>query len=138
MIAVSGKLTICFEEPFWIGVFEKIEDGKLSVAKVRFGAEPKDYEVYDFVLKHYYKLRFSQAVATTVKEVARNPKRRQREVRRQLHVNEIGTKSQQALKLQQEQMKTDRKTKSREQKEAENQLKFELKQQKRRNKHKGR
>ena len=29
-----------------------------------FGAEPKDYEIYDFVLKNYYRLKFSLAVAT--------------------------------------------------------------------------
>ena len=51
---VSGKLTVYFDEPFWVGVFERIEDGKLSAAKVTFGTEPKDYEVYEFVLKHYY------------------------------------------------------------------------------------
>ena len=34
MDKVSGKLTVYFEEPFWVGVFECIEDGKLSVAKV--------------------------------------------------------------------------------------------------------
>ncbi len=45
--------------------------------------EPKDYEVYDFVLKNYYQLRFSPAVATDVKEIGRNPKRVQREVRKQ-------------------------------------------------------
>ena len=49
-----------------------------SVCKVTFGAEPKDYEVYDFVLKNYYQLRFSPAVATDVKETGRNPKRIQR------------------------------------------------------------
>lgn len=32
MDKVSDKLTVYFEEPFCIGVFEKIEDGKLSVA----------------------------------------------------------------------------------------------------------
>ncbi len=46
------KLTVFFEEPFWIGVFERIENGKLSAAKVTFGAAPKDYEVYEFILKH--------------------------------------------------------------------------------------
>ena len=80
-------------------------------------AEPKDYEVYDFVLKNYYRLRFSPAVATGVKETGRNPKRVQREVQN----TGIGTKSQQALKLQQEQLKTERKIVSREQKEAEKQ-----------------
>ena len=49
----SGKLTVYFEDPFWVGVFERIMDGKLSVAKVTFGAEPKDYEVFDFILRHY-------------------------------------------------------------------------------------
>ena len=50
MDKVNGKLTVYFEEPFWVGVFERIKDGKLSVAKVTFGAEPKDYEVLEYVL----------------------------------------------------------------------------------------
>ena len=59
---IVGELSVFFEEPFWVGVFERIEDGKLSAAKVTFGAEPKDNEVYLFVLKHYYDLQFSPAV----------------------------------------------------------------------------
>ena len=138
MDKVSGKLTVFFEEPFWVGVFERVLDGKLSVCKVTFGAEPKDYEIYDFVLKNYYQLRFSPAVETDVKEVGRNPKRVQREVRKQMQNAGIGTKSQQALKLQQGQLKIERKTVSRKQREAEKQRQFELKQQKRKKKHKGR
>ena len=137
MDKVSGKLTVYFEEPFWVGVFEKIEDGKLSVAKVTFGAEPKEYEVYEFVLKYYYRLQFSPAVATVVKENAKNPKRMQRDAKRQMLEKGIGTKAQQALKLQQEQNKQERKVKSRQQKEAEEQRMFELKQQKKRSKHRG-
>ena len=34
MDKVNGKLTVFFEEPFWVGIFERIEDGKLSVAKI--------------------------------------------------------------------------------------------------------
>ena len=83
MDKVSGRLTVFFEDPFWVGVFECISDGELSVCKVTFGAEPKDYEVYDFVLKNYYQLRLSPAVATDVKETGRNPKRIQRDVRKQ-------------------------------------------------------
>ena len=101
-------------------------------------AEPKDYEIYDFVLKNYYRLRFSPAVATDVKEAGRNPKRVQREVRKQIQNIGIGTKSQQALKLQQEQLKTERKIMSREQREAEKQRQFEMKRKKRKEKHKGR
>ena len=138
MDKVLGKLTVFFEEPFWVGVFERVLDGKLSVCKVTFGAEPKDYEVYDFVLKNHYRLRFSPAVATDVKETGRNPKRVQREVRKQIQNTGIGTKSQQALKLQQEQLKTERKIVSRKQRETEKQRQFELKQQKRKEKHRGR
>ena len=138
MDKVSGKLTVFFEEPFWVGVFERVSDGKLSVCKVTFGAEPKDYEVYEFVLKNYYRLRFSPAVATNVKETGRNPKRVQREVRKQVKNTGIGTKSQQALKLQQEQLKIERKIVSRAQSEVEKPRQFEMKQQKRKEKHRGR
>ena len=34
---------------FWVGVFDRVSEGKLSVCKITFGAEPKDYEIYDFV-----------------------------------------------------------------------------------------
>ena len=40
----KNQLTVYFEDPFWVGVLERIEDGALSVCKVTFGAEPKDYE----------------------------------------------------------------------------------------------
>ena len=138
MDKVLGRLTVFFEEPFWAGVFERISGGELSVCKVTFGTEPKDYETYDFVLKNYDQLRFSPAVAANVKETGRNPKRVQREARKQVHNSGIGTKSRQALKLQQEQLKTERKIVSREQREAERQRQFELKQRKRKEKHRGR
>ena len=49
----------------------------------------------------------------------------------------VGTKSQQALQMQLEQNKQERKVKSREQKLAEAERQFALKQQKKREKHKG-
>ena len=52
------KLTILFNNPFWIGVFEKYEGEEYEACKVTFGAEPKEAEVYDFVLKNYYRLKF--------------------------------------------------------------------------------
>lgn len=137
MDKVSGKLTVYFEEPFWVGIFERIEDGKLSVAKVTFGAEPKDYEVQEYVQKYYFSLKFSPAVDTVVKDIKRNPKRIQRETKKQMQEIGIGTQSQQALKLQQEQNKQERKVRSQEKKEAEKLRMVELKQQKKREKHKG-
>lgn len=133
-----GKLTVFFDDPFWVGVFEVISDGKLSVCKITFGAEPKDYEVYEYIQKNYFKLNFSPVVSAEVKNIARNPKRMQREVKKLMHNSGMGTKSQQALQLQREQMKTERRHISKEQKEAEKRRLFELKQQKRKEKHRGR
>ena len=119
MDRVSGKLTIYFEDPFWVGVFERIENRKLSVAKVTFGVEPKDYDVLEFINRNYYHLQFSPAVETVVKDTKKNPKRAQRDAKKQTLETGIGTKSQQALKLQQEQNKQERKVRSREQRDAE-------------------
>ena len=102
-----------------------------------FGAEPKDYEVWEFVLKHYNKLAFSPAIESEVKKTADNPKRRQREARKQLCAFGIGTKSWQALQMQREEIKMERKQVSRAQREAEKQRQFDLKQQKRKEKRKG-
>ena len=74
-------LTVFFEEPFWVGVFERTANGKLSVCKVIFGAEPKDYDILEFILKHYYKLQFSSNIESKIKQTANNPKRRQRNIR---------------------------------------------------------
>lgn len=67
-----------------------------------------------------------------------NPKRLQREVKKQIAQNGTGTKSQQALKLQHEQKKQKRRDRFGKALEAKKQFQFELKQQKRKEKHKGR
>lgn len=81
MSETIGMLTVFFEEPFWVGIFERMEQGKLSVCKVTFGAEPKDYEVWEFILRHYRDLKFSTAVKAELKQSADNPKRRQRSIK---------------------------------------------------------
>lgn len=130
-------LTVYFEDPFWVGVFERIQEGKLSVCKVTFGAEPKDYDVWEFVLQHYDKLVFSPAVEIEIRQIADNPKRRLRNARKQTEHKGIGTKSQQALKLQREEMKMECCQISREQKYAEAQRRFEMKQMKKKEKRRG-
>lgn len=89
-------------------------------------------------MKHYYDLRFSPAVEDAVCEKRMNPKRMRREVKKQMSMTGIGTKSQQALKLQHEQFKTERKQRSRAEKEAAEKRRFELRQEKKRKKHRGR
>jgi hypothetical protein len=68
-------LTVFFDDPFFAGLFERVEGGRLTVAKVVFGADPSDGEVYAWLMENYYRLRFSPAI-DGVKEVriAANPK----------------------------------------------------------------
>ena len=135
---VSIKLNVFFEETFWVGVFEKVYDGKYEASKVVFGAEPKDYEVYDFLLKNFYNLRFSNPLCIETVEKRRiNPKRYQREIKKEVENRGIGTKAQLAMQLQHEVNKTERKIASREEKEEEKQKRFELRQQKKNDKHRG-
>ena len=134
---LETRLTVLYEEPFWIGVSERVENGKLTVAKHTFGAEPSMADIYEFVLNHSYDLEYSPSVDADMKKEHRNPKRRQREARKMTAHKGIGTKSQQALQMQREERKTERKQLTKEQKEAEKQHRYELKQQKRRDKHRG-
>lgn len=137
MEKIAGKLTVFFDNPFWVGVFECVEKNKLSVCRVVFGAEPKDYEVYDFILKNYKNLKFGSSLDVKVKKIKNNPKRLQREVKKQSKQVGIGTKSQLALQKQREEMKLERKKESKQIRELENRRKFELKQEKRKQKHRG-
>ena len=82
-------------------------------------------------------LAFSPAIKTEVRELKKNPKRAQRDAKKQTLENGIGTKSQQALKLQQEQNKLVRKEQSKKERAAESDRLFEMKQQKKQEKHKG-
>ena len=132
------SLIVFFQDPFWIGVFERVENGRLSVCKVTFGAEPKDYEVHGYLLKHQYSLRFSAAVEAGERKKADNPKRRQREASKQMQNTGVSTRSQMALQMQREAMKIERKQIGKAQREAEEQRRFELKQQKKKEKKRGR
>ncbi|MFD3156894.1 YjdF family protein [Haloimpatiens sp. FM7330] len=132
------KLTVFFDDPFWIGVFEKVEDDKIEICRVVFGQEPKDCEIYEFVLKNYNNLKFSKPLSIDEKPKKKvNPKRMQRKIREKLKEKGIGTKAQQAIKLDYENKKKERKILSKERREKEKQLKFEKKQEKKKQKKRG-
>ena len=138
MEKIIETLTVLFEDPFWVGICEHTCDGKYEVCKITFGVEPRDYEVYAFFLQNATKLRFSpsmKAEASTEKHIS--PKRMQRAIHQQIHAGGVGTKAQQALKLQQEQGRQAHVAQSRAQKEAQKELQFKLRQQKQKEKHKG-
>ena len=138
-MTAQSSLTVLFETPFWVGVYERMDGGRYAVCKIMFGAEPKDHEIWDFLLKNWSKLKFSPPIkAERVEERKINPKRMQREIHSKLQEPGIGTKAQQELKLQHEQNKLERKSASREQREAKKERQYELHRQKKREKHRGR
>lgn len=135
----KSRLTVFYDGTFWIGIYERISEDKLEACKITFGAEPKDYEVYEFLLQNWGRLRFSPPVSAGEKQEKKiNPKRMKRLVKKELDSHGTGTKSQQALQLQREENKIVRSRKSREEKEEEKERHFELKQQKKKEKHRGR
>ena len=112
------KLTVFFEDPFWVGVFERTSGGMLETARVVFGAAPKEHEIYSYILKNYSWLSFSQPVKLEANEERKvNPKRLQRIIRKETLKTGVGTKAQQALKFEHESRKLDTRKHSKENRE---------------------
>ena len=131
-------LLVYFEDPFWIGVFQREEGGRLSTARVVFGAEPTNAEVLQWLLAHYHQLRFSPQVQSgRAVALANNPKRRQRQAAKAAATG-LGTRAQQALQLQREVVKEARHEQQRTRRALNEQIKWERHQAKRKARHQGR
>ncbi len=138
MSVFKARLSVYFEPPFWVALYQREEGDGCRVCRTVFGAEPRDQEVLDWLQAQFRELRFSPAVAGTPDpDRAVNPKRARREARKAVRPSAVGTKAQQALQLQREQRKTERKAVSKERREAQRERKLALRQEKRREKHKG-
>ena len=138
MRTVTCRVTVYFDDPFWAMLYERESGGWYEANRTVFGAEPKDYEVYAFLLQNWKQLRFSPPVQAG--EQARrpdNPKRRQRAARKAVEPAGTGTKAQQALAAQREQGKQARRVRTRAEKQREAEERYEKHRQKRREKHKG-
>ncbi|MBI5549310.1 MAG: YjdF family protein [Deltaproteobacteria bacterium] len=133
------RLNVFFDGSFWVGVFERRSGEALSVARVVFGPEPSGAELYRFLLEHYPRsIPYGPPLADEdgLPETPRNPKRAQREARRSAEAG-VGRKAWESMRLAREMSKVERATHSRAEREAEAQRKFELKQLKRKQKHRG-
>ena len=134
----GSSLTVLFEDPFWVGIYQRTGNGICQVCRIVFGGEPKDYEVYEFLLKNWQKLQFSPPVpAERVAEQRINPKRMRREISSQVQSRGIGTKAQQALQLQREQAGLARKARRHQAREEERDRQYALRQEKKKQKHRG-
>lgn len=132
------SLTVYFAPPFWVGLFQREDEDGCRVCKVTFGGEPRDQEVLDWLLRHWRELRFSPPVAADwAAGRLPSPKQMRREARKATQAAGAGTKAQQALQLQREQMKSERDIVSKARREEERERKLALRQEKRRQKHRG-
>ena len=133
-----ASFTVFFEDPFWVGVYEREEPGGLTACRVVFGAEPKDGEIYEWMLQNWAQLHFGPPLADARRPRAENPKRARRMARRSLAVQGVGTKAQQALALARGAGKQARTAARREQEQADRERRFALRVQRRKEKHRGR
>lgn len=138
-ISSSSRLTVYHDGQFWVGLCEINDEKGYAVCRLVFGAEPSDEEVLTFVCERWTKLSFTAPTTDEAppKPLAKNPKRRQREAAKALAKPVGSTKAQAALSAQREELKVERKSTSRERREARERSAFELRQQKRKQKHRG-
>ncbi len=139
MEQVQVTLTVYFEEPFWVGVCECVSERKMQAKKIVFGAEPQMQELLQMVQQQWYTyMQFGAGISMAQKKmVHKNPKRLQRQIKKQTTEHGVGTKAQQALQAEREANKIIRKQKSKAEKQAEQKQKFLQKQQKKKEKHRG-
>ena len=135
------RLTILFDPPYWIGLLEAESDGLLYAARHIFGAEPSDPEVYAFVQNDLLPLMRSMTVGLPIDSAPTsrhiNPKRLQRNIRREVLRTDVPSKAHEAIRLQIEANTQERLTINRAQREAQRQHKRDVAAVKAKAKHKG-
>ena len=62
MRTATCRITVYFDDPFWAMLYEREGEGWYEASRTVFGAEPKDCEVYAFLLQNWRRLRFSPPV----------------------------------------------------------------------------
>ena len=134
---MSVTILVYFDDPFYAILVERRENGRLSVARQVVGPEPSEIEVLEWVQKEFPHLRYSPAVEDAPRSpMAMNPKRRQRQAARETGGG-VGTRSQQALQLDRELRAAQRKSDRRERQEEEAERRFQLRQEKKKARHRG-
>lgn len=135
------KATIFFEKRFWVGTFERTDKEGYAVARHIFGAEPSDPEVHEFILNHFHELKFGEPKEIQIEIQRMNPKRVQREVRREMEkMRETAKPSTLAQEYMREELEKNKKLKksiSSTEKLARKEEQYALRQQKKKEKQRG-
>ena len=136
-ISVSSTLTVYHDGQFWVGLAEHVEGGRYGAARIVFGAEPSNEEIFRFVASAWAKISFFGDDQTEASKPTKNPKRRAREAAKVLKQPAMSTKAQQALANQRETMKRES-ARARSQRRAEEaEARFDQRKLKRKQKHRG-
>ena len=138
MVPSMSSFIVLFQSTFWVCIAHRWGEEGYQAAKITFGAQPTDTQIYQWVLKEWHRLVFSKLSEEESPVLERKQKRLQREARKAIQVRGIGTKAQAALALQREDRGLARREKKHLERQEEDRRKFLLRQQKKREKKRGR
>lgn len=141
MKQATVKVNVLLENALWIAVFERADQAGYAVARVIFGDEPTDPELYEYISTHFYELKFTEPHDFKLIIKRKNYKRMQRDVKREMAAakskSSTKTRAQEVLRLALEKNKKARKSQSKAEKEAALEKKFSLRQAKKKQKKRG-
>ncbi|MDI9370533.1 MAG: YjdF family protein [Synergistaceae bacterium] len=135
-------VTVYHDGQFWAGVAERNDDGVLKAVRTVFGCEPTEQDVIAFA--HLAICETLDAAKESVEAPklpvsSMNPKRRQREIRREIaSAQGASTKAQAALQREREARGVERKKTAKLRREETKERKRLQKQAKKKKKHRGR
>lgn len=134
-----ASFLLYFDGQFWVGLITaSLCDGAPAVGRVVFGPEPSDAQLLDWMKREYPTVPLLPTDANTDAPAPKgNPKRRLREARRALQSPATGTASQLALKTALEAKRMEVDQEKRDEKDAEARRRYELRVQKRKQRHRG-
>jgi hypothetical protein len=135
---MDAVFTVFFEDPFWVGILESEDEGRLAAARHVFGAEPSNAELLHFMLYRFADMPRSASRSGTARARGGplNPKRAAREARRE-QSRPVSTKAQAALSAARSELKSERKASSSEERRELDERRFELRSEKRRRRRAG-
>lgn len=112
---MNSKFMVYFEDPFWVGYAETTDGSERRVARIVFGAEPHDAEVFMLVTRGYGQLQYRLVAADGEAPASEpvNPKRRRREAARAVRPGQGLTHARETLsRLREEQAQEKRQRRS--------------------------
>ncbi|WP_273712951.1 YjdF family protein [Leuconostoc mesenteroides] len=105
------SLTIIFDQPFYVGIFERKTGDVYEVSKINLGtSEPRDSLIYELLIENWHHVRFNTVNIANNEQIQKkiSPKRMQRLAKKALK-SRLSTKAQEAVKLAQTAQKLEKK-----------------------------